>query len=178
MQEKMQKIISKRLQEVIGDHFVEVYDGGVENRLEVRVEVGTSPEYFLVVGFDYETGKLHTEDLMISVLNGEGLNDISKEKAKELWNRVDDLLVYTDDSRYCDTCGKEMREGYLIAGGEEYYCSDECLPYSRGEWLAIYAGLDNTDPKEVERAKTLSHDELNHLSDVNDSQSYYTTWED
>ena len=29
--------------------------------------------------------------------------------------------------RTCDTCGKQMTEGYCCGDGEEYYCCDECL---------------------------------------------------
>jgi hypothetical protein len=81
--------------------------------------------------------------------------------------------------RICDECGKVIIEGYCLGGGEEYYCSDECLHknYSHEEFLAMYAGLDNTDPAEVERAAKMTQEELDRLSDENDSQSYYTDWE-
>jgi hypothetical protein len=81
--------------------------------------------------------------------------------------------------RICDECGKVIIEGYCLGGGEEYYCSDECLHknYSNEEFLAMYAGLDNTDPAEVERAAKMTQEELDRLSDENDSQSYYTDWE-
>jgi len=29
--------------------------------------------------------------------------------------------------RHCNTCKDEMLEGYCVADGEEYYCSDKCL---------------------------------------------------
>jgi hypothetical protein len=29
--------------------------------------------------------------------------------------------------RTCDVCGDAMTEGYLIGGGQGYYCSDNCL---------------------------------------------------
>jgi len=29
--------------------------------------------------------------------------------------------------RKCNNCNTPMMEGYCIAGGEEYYCTDECL---------------------------------------------------
>ncbi len=69
--------------------------------------------------------------------------------------------------RICDECGKVMIEGYCLGGGEEYYCSDECLHknYSHEKFLAMYAGLDNTDPAEVERAAKMSQAELDRLSD-------------
>jgi len=43
--------------------------------------------------------------------------------------------------RCCDNCHKPMSEGYVIEGGEEYYCSDECLHtrYSPEEWSEMYS---------------------------------------
>ena len=32
-----------------------------------------------------------------------------------------------DDIRRCEVCNKPMQEGYCINGGEEHYCSKECL---------------------------------------------------
>ena len=29
--------------------------------------------------------------------------------------------------RICQICYKQMKEGYCIGGGENYYCSKECL---------------------------------------------------
>lgn len=42
--------------------------------------------------------------------------------------------------RKCSKCNKPMKEGYVIADGEEYYCSDECLysKYSEEEYLELY----------------------------------------
>ena len=39
-------------------------------------------------------------------------------------------------ARKCDKCGCGMNEGYVIGGGEEYYCGDECLykVYTSKEW--------------------------------------------
>lgn len=56
--------------------------------------------------------------------------------------------------RTCDECGSEMVEGYCISGGEEYYCSDECLHknYTQQQYLDLY--------------------------DEGYGDSYYTEWED
>ena len=42
--------------------------------------------------------------------------------------------------RFCDVCGKEMHEGFVIDGGCEYYCSEECLHkhYTPKEWEEMY----------------------------------------
>ena len=32
-----------------------------------------------------------------------------------------------DEARVCTHCGKVMHEGYMIDGGNAYYCSDECM---------------------------------------------------
>lgn len=56
--------------------------------------------------------------------------------------------------RKCSHCGKEMSVGYCIRGGEEYYCSDDCLHehYSEEEYLELY--------------------------DNGNGDSYWTEWED
>ena len=44
------------------------------------------------------------------------------------------------DERKCSECGKEMKAGYVIDGGMEYFCSDECLHkhYTDEEYLEMY----------------------------------------
>lgn len=58
-------------------------------------------------------------------------------------------------ARKCDCCGKLFNEGYCIGGGEQYFCSGECL------------------------AKSFSPDEITELELGEDtSDSYWTSWED
>lgn len=59
-----------------------------------------------------------------------------------------------EDERRCNSCNKRMSEGYCISGGEEYYCSDDCLheKYTEEQWIELY--------------------------DDGNSDSYWTTWED
>jgi hypothetical protein len=56
--------------------------------------------------------------------------------------------------RKCSECSTEMMEGFVIDGGIDYYCSNECLNkhYTQEEWQDIY-------------------------NDGN-SDSYWTEWED
>jgi len=63
------------------------------------------------------------------------------------------LIDEDDDKRTCNQCSKEMKEGYCINGGEEYYCSGECLnkKYTPEQWEEMY--------------------------DHGNSDSYWTTWE-
>jgi len=43
-------------------------------------------------------------------------------------------------ARICDKCGNGMNDGYVVYGGEEYYCSPECLHqvYKPKEWQDMY----------------------------------------
>ena len=63
-------------------------------------------------------------------------------KHLELVEDIDSLMDLIEDieERICNECGKEMQEGYCINGGEEYYCSDECLHkhISPEEWEEMY----------------------------------------
>lgn len=49
--------------------------------------------------------------------------------------------AYIDPDRICENCSKQMDEGYCINGGEEYYCSDECLhtQYTPEEWAEMHS---------------------------------------
>ena len=60
-------------------------------------------------------------------------------------------------ARKCTCCGKGMNEGYILGGGQEYYCTDECLheKYSIQEWSDIYQN-----------------------SQENGGNDYWTEWED
>ena len=42
--------------------------------------------------------------------------------------------------RICDACNNQMQKGYVINGGEEYYCSDPCLntKYTTDDWYEMY----------------------------------------
>lgn len=43
--------------------------------------------------------------------------------------------------RICKECGNhDFMAGYVVDGGGEYYCSDECLHkhYTEQEWLDMY----------------------------------------
>lgn len=44
-------------------------------------------------------------------------------------------------ARKCDKCGDGMDEGYVVGGGEKYYCSEECLhkDFTEEEWSQMYA---------------------------------------
>jgi hypothetical protein len=55
-------------------------------------------------------------------------------------------------ARKCDECGEGMNEGYVIEGGCEHYCSDDCLH------------------------KHVSADEFEDLYDDGDGDSYWTEW--
>lgn len=58
--------------------------------------------------------------------------------------------------RICSECGKMMIKGYVIGGGDEYYCSDECLhkAYLEEECAELFADADTDD----------------------NDQNYYTDW--
>ena len=53
---------------------------------------------------------------------------------------VMDTNVYCIAPRVCSECGEGMWEGYLIDGGEAYYCSEGCLleHFTAKEWSDLY----------------------------------------
>lgn len=66
----------------------------------------------------------------------------------DLFDDVDDkakLKKFIEDYMYgalqiCSECGKVHDEGFCVNGGDEYYCSEECLHkhYSKEEWEEMY----------------------------------------
>ncbi len=144
---------------------------------------------------DTNTFEFTVEGMSIDVGNFGELEHLDAVEIQDMWDDLDGAalselpaigeypggLCWEEDLlRYCDVCGRNMSEGFVINGGEEYYCDEECLhtEYSKGEYLAMYAGLDNTDEAEVARALAMSQDELDALSEKNDSQTYWSTFED
>lgn len=57
-----------------------------------------------------------------------------------------------DETRTCTECGAKMTQGYCVNGGEEYYCTDECLHkhYTPEEREEMY-GDGDTDSYRTER---------------------------
>jgi hypothetical protein len=45
----------------------------------------------------------------------------------------------------CNCCGNGMNVGYCVLGGEQYFCSDECLHVTiqMDEWLELVASEDS-----------------------------------
>lgn len=64
------------------------------------------------------------------------------------------MSIQTVYARKCDQCSEGMDYGYVINDGEEHYCSDECLhqKYTVDEWAE--------------------------MSDGDDTESYWTEWDD
>lgn len=60
-----------------------------------------------------------------------------------------------DNVKKCTCCGQYMAEGYVINGGEEYFCSQQCI--------------DLTHPKAYIESLEIGED---------NSDSYWTTWEE
>lgn len=53
-------------------------------------------------------------------------------------------------ARKCDKCGCGMNDGYVVNGGEEYYCSPKCLheKYTPKEWDEMSSDFDIYDCRE------------------------------
>jgi len=56
-----------------------------------------------------------------------------------------EMVETTNFARVCTECKKGMNEGYVVNGGEQYYCSDACLHkhHTPDEWKDMSAGDDN-----------------------------------
>lgn len=66
---------------------------------------------------------------------------------EEAFNLFLALLKEFDDSfRVCSECGQIMFDGFVINGGDEYYCSEQCLHkhYTEEEYLEMYSDDGDT----------------------------------
>lgn len=57
-------------------------------------------------------------------------------------------------ARKCSKCGKLMNSGFVVGGGDEYYCSEKCL------------------------YKEITPEEWDELYEECGDQNYWTEWED
>lgn len=72
----------------------------------------------------------------------------------ELQEITEDTHIRNCSNKKCPTPTKNMKEGYCIAGGEEYYCCKECL------------NAKYTD------------EEFEEMYDDGEGDSYWTEWEE
>lgn len=61
-------------------------------------------------------------------------------------------VLHDNEIRVCDECKKIMVKGYVIEGGNKYYCSDNCLHTN------------------------LTKEEFNELYNDGEGETYYTEW--
>lgn len=86
-------------------------------------------------------------------------------------NEISDLInEICDVTRVCSICHNIIVEGYVLNGGEDYFCSEECLykEISKEEWDAMTAYL--IDPED----RTEKQEEW--YMEYGDTDSYYTEW--
>lgn len=65
-------------------------------------------------------------------------------------------------ARKCTCCGGGMNQGYVIGGGAEYYCTDECL-------------MQHYTPEEWKEMTAEDQDEFGFS--FSDSDNYWTEWD-
>ena len=134
-----------------------------------------------IVSEEFYKFELYNEDLLKLVPS-------VKEKLSTLEDAIENRIKqgledptkdYYDNIRICSECGTPFDDGYMIGAGFEYYCSDECLHkhYTPEQYLALYAGLDESDPEEVKRAVEMSDEERNAEHEASGSECFWTQWE-
>lgn len=72
--------------------------------------------------------------------------------------------------RICSECGCIMEEGYVVVGGESYFCNDECLHknISEEDWKGLTAYLIDEEER--------TEEEENLFEEHGDTDCYYTCW--
>lgn len=139
------------------------------NKIYDNLKMGRSNEYWIekfTAGYDQdnitwdEVKKDETADCYIEYTY---IYDLDQRKLEtegqdtlELYHLQKEIESYTKTkyARRCDHCGKVFNEGFCINGGEEYYCSNQCL--------------DAEIPEDEQEELDIGWD---------DSESYWTEWE-
>ena len=94
----------------------------------------------LCVGYDDDN------DLYLKVEDGRGGDVSIWESHGDLpdgtLKTIRELIVERMEERKCSECGRPVFEGYIVWGGTEYYCSDECLHkhYTPQQWTEMSSG--------------------------------------
>ncbi len=99
---------------------------GIQAARDEYIDVGNDDDYLI------STHELEI-DINLSIGVGKYYDPIHSD--------TDEAITENDEEyRICTVCKKKMRSGYVINGGEEYYCSDECLHrrYSPDQWDELY----------------------------------------
>lgn len=73
---------------------------------------------------DRETVKINIDDYKDAINKLNKIINLRYSFASEI---QEELEAYELEVRVCSICSSLMIEGYVIDGGSEYYCSDECL---------------------------------------------------
>lgn len=82
------------------------------------------------------------------------VQNLCKEYIENKWDNEDLSLIESTraflkakiDNRVCNECGKTIKKGFCIHGGEEYYCSLGCLHkhYTEEEYNRMYEEDEET----------------------------------
>ena len=134
----------------------------LERTIEVKYKIRIEKEEEKYFAYLYDELSQATRKIECWVQDDyHGSVDAEECDTEAEWDAViDSFKAYIEANgvkyaRMCDKCGKGMNDGYCVNGGDEYYCSPECLhqEYDKQEWQEMYA---------------------NGFSD----QNYWTDWED
>ena len=101
---------------------------------------------------------LESTDIIYSSLLLEQMYSLSSDDLGEITDLIDEYLHKKYNiplekleepikfARKCDICGCGMNEGYVINGGDEYYCSDDHLhkKYTLEEWKEMYSNNEDS----------------------------------
>lgn len=121
----------------------------------------------------YDTIPLHHNDIVellipcIDEINKANLYDFEVSMLSDAINNVLDI------TRVCDKCNQLMIDGFVMYGGDLYYCSEECL-YSEvtpEEWLKLTIYLKAEDIN-----AELTEEEKEWYDKYGETDCYWTEW--
>lgn len=125
------------------------YDNSGDPHETEVIEVGIDDESDLFLKVDDDCGG--------SVTLWESCDQIRAEDMELVINNIEERMR----ERICVICGRPVFEGFIVGGGDKYYCSEECLytHYTAAGWAEMCKG-----PEDEEEGGS--------------DQNFWTTWWD
>jgi hypothetical protein len=86
------------------------------------------------------TFEIEADNQLEAIRQFNELGDEMYSQELDQCNVIEEVIKGDKYARSCNCCGNGMNEGYVVGGGEEYYCTPECLHkvYTPKEWQEMY----------------------------------------
>ena len=121
--------------------------------VEIEILINDEGQFYADVKRNIGEGLLSEEESYCITIDKDGSIQIEENTSEAEWDAIMDTFekyIIANGVKYarkCSKCNVGMNEGFIIANGDEYYCSDNCLHqvYTKEEWNAMTDDDDDDD---------------------------------